>query len=33
MYAIQNESKAEQQLSLKISLYNDVEIQVKDVFE
>lgn len=31
--ALSEAEKAEQQLSLKISLYSDLEIQVKDIFE
>ena len=31
--ALSDAEKAEQQLSLKLSLYNDLEIQIKDVFE
>ena len=31
--ALSDAEKTEQQLSLKLSLYNDLEIQVKDVFE
>ena len=31
--ALSDEEKAEQKLSLKISLYDDLEIPVKDIFE